>query len=288
MSQTPFQPPPGQWSPGYSGNGGVGGGFVPAPGVARRFPGGELPSIGEVLNDAWQIFSRDLGPYAWAGFGQLVVLMPVVMVALIVIYGGMALVFVGAFMLQSASHAAAGAEGGASAVSWVAGLGVGTAMVVVLSLLTCVAALSRASLERAVARHQRGEGPLGFSSAYDTITQDLWKVIGVTLLTVVLVMAGVILCYLPGLCVALALSAALPLVVLFRQAPMAAVRESFSLVRGNLVFFIKVYGVTILVGMIAANIPVLGPAFMMALTVRLYRQLLGDGETPVMPPAPPR
>src|SRR5687768_2800127 len=56
-------------------------------------PGGELPDVGKILTETFSEFGENIGPYAMAGLGHFLVMMPIIfvtiMVGYLVLFGGM-------------------------------------------------------------------------------------------------------------------------------------------------------------------------------------------------------
>jgi hypothetical protein len=253
--------------------------------VYQRFAGGSLPDLSRAFNDTLQSFTRDLGPYALAGVGLMVIVIPISMVLVFVIYGGIALVAFGSMAAQ-ASHGGGG-SGPDDLLALGIGLGsVGFYFLAILGMTVALAPFS-ASLMRAIAWHQRGERPLGFDSVFSSFSRDLGSTIGVSFLAAMLGMVGVTLCFFPALIVGCFLVHAFPLVALHRLPAWRSIKLSAGYVNDALGWHAKYFGVVLLMNMIAGYIPIVGPVFAYAYMVRVYRELMGDGERPALerPPA---
>lgn len=258
--------------------------YAGTPGAApprppRRFAGGVRADLGRAFSETLQEFTQDLGPYALAGLGLTVVmLLPTVLIGLPI----------GGFVLFSifASAAAASRAGGSAASPTMSGVLMLVMIVVfLLVMVLCVAVLAgfMASLLRAVAAHQRGESRLAFGSVFATVRHELGKNVGVGLAVSCVTLLGVLLCYVPGLIAAFLLWLAGPLVALHGVPVGTALRLSTREVRSDLGWHLKYFGLWLVINMIAQYIPVLGPMFALAFSVRVFRELAGDGPTPQLP-----
>jgi hypothetical protein len=138
-----------------------------------------------------------------------------------------------------------------------------------------------ASLMRAVAAHQRGEQTLGFSAAFSSLTKDLMTVIVTGLLLSWLTICLLMCCYVPALLVPLMLSFVGALVALHGLGVKSAFKTAFTHAKNHLGWHALYMLAHIGISIVANNIPVIGPAFMIALHVRAQRALFGDGENPV-------
>jgi uncharacterized membrane protein len=238
-----------------------------------------MPDVGALLKSTLDDFMKDIGPYAMAGLGYMLVMVPVMMVGLITFYAGL-------FAVIFASAAGAQASGSADAGAAVSGLvmaGVGLGMVVLIAVLNMAFSLAHGSLLRAIHRHQRGEETLGIKAPFSTLGTRAGSTIAASLLAGLLTFGGFLLCVFPGFVVALLLFFTMPLVAIHGLTAGAAVRQSIAVVRSNLGYHLILMLAIMVVGMIASYVPVVGPMFIVAMTVRVYREIFGDGEVPVMP-----
>jgi hypothetical protein len=269
MVESPaFQPPP-QYYPGG-----------PSPTAApQRFAGGQLPPVGPLLSETLSAFTRELGPYALAGLGQLVVLLPIVMGVSIFAYVIAIVLAIGAAAGSTAiSHG--GSDQGAALFS----VGMIAAMTLLVLgmvfLMNVLLAPVFGSLYRAVARHQRGEQELSFGAPFSSLGTRLGSGIVVMSSVSVLVLLGALACYFPALLVAMLCSLAFPLVALHGLRPFAALGRSFAHVRQNFKWHLGYFGYSLLVNLVANYVPVVGPMFVLAFQVRVYREVFGDGDEP--------
>lgn len=254
----------------------------------ERIAQGSVPDLGKLLAATFGEFIDNIGPYALTGLAQLCVTIPLVFVALFVIYGGifgvMALGIVGTALATSA-------VGDDNAPIVLAGgqlITMGTFVVVLfagIALITAISAPIQASTVRAVAAQQRGEAKLEFMSMFATMTQDIVPVTMVTVLVLTLTLVGSMLCYVPGLIAMFACVFAASLVALHRIGPVDAIKLAATTAFANPGFHAVYFVLMFAIAFAAANIPVIGPMFLVALQVRACRELYGDGDEP-MPPVP--
>lgn len=259
----------------------------PAAPHLQWFAGGQLPDLGRAFSDTMSSFSRDIGAYAMAGLGLLVISIPISLVMIVGIY---VVIGLAVFGMASAGSVEGGEPAVDPALSVVVGAGAVAAFLAVILLLMVLLAPVTASLMRAVARHQRGERRLEFGAAFSTLSQDAGSVCGSTALSSLLGSIGGIFCYVPGLIVAFFLAHSFALVALHRLPAIAALKASVALVRASVGWNAKYFGLLLLINMIASNVPLIGPMFTFAFLVRVSRELLGDAEQPVLelrPASPP-
>lgn len=257
----------------------------PRPYTLEPVKGGRLPEHAKLLSAALQDLIDNLGPYVLASLAQTIIVLPIVFVFIFVIY---AVIGVGAVV------GIGGMIGVASAVGdEYAGLVmvVGQLLMFVLMFATILAMAAglggllaplTASLYRAVAKHQRGEGKLEFGSVFSTLTENVGSVIMVQLLLALGVSVGLMFCYLPGILFGFATAFAAPLVYIHRRTPLEAVTIAFNHTRDHIAWHAIWFGMMLVVGIAASYVPILGPAFLLALQVRAYREIFGDGEEPTL------
>ncbi|MFT4621377.1 MAG: hypothetical protein ACI8PZ_000029 [Myxococcota bacterium] len=260
---------------------------VPAAGFTREpVAGGELPDPFQLLDETLKEFMANLGPYVLAGLGQMVFVFPVVFIAIIGLYalmfggvfGGMAVVGLVAAVLP---EDLAGLVVGLGSLALPIGLFGITFLVI--GGMSVVLMPTAASLARAVARHQRGEDDvLGFTSAFDSATQDVGSVITAGAVVVMLSIMGAMMCYFPAFAVLLFLGFAMNMVALHREGGVAAITTVFAHARQHLPWHGKFTLLYLVLMLVAGNVPIIGPMFAVALHVRAYRRLFGDGDTAVL------
>jgi hypothetical protein len=261
----------------------------PKPYRLERVKGGKRPELGALFAATMGDFVDNIAGYAMAGIGQMLVVMPVVFLTVFVMYFGLfGVMFVG--MIGSGIAGAivsdsAGDDAGAlvSLVGNLVTFAITFAVVfAIIGFISALLAPITASLYREVAAHQRGEGKLELQSAFRQASTDLPRVIMAVLLVTLATSVGFMFCYIPGFIVSFAAVFAVSLAVLHRQGPMASLRISASQAMAAPAWHIPFWLVVLLAGMVAGNIPVLGPMFLVALHVRAHRELFGDGDEPVL------
>lgn len=250
--------------------------------------GGELPEVGALFSETLAEFTDNIGPYALAGLGQLMVVIPVTVVALIgfyvVFFGGMfGTWMVGAVFASVLSQISEDLGGIAMLIASLASMLV-PVLLMLPFLLILIAALVpiQASMIRAVAAHQRGERPLDLMASFSTATQGLSSVLLAGVIMATLTILGLVLCYLPALVVPIFFGFTTSFAALHRVGGLQAAQMSLKHALGHLNWYLMFGLMSILINMVSVYIPVLGPMFSVALHVRAYRALFGDGETPVV------
>ncbi len=253
----------------------------PKPYRYVREDGGKIPDVGQLLSETTAEFMDNIGPYALAGLGQLLVVLPVTFIGIIV--GYIAMMFAMMFGMAGSTMVGAGiggdAGGAVAGVGTLASMGLGfLALFLVIGLMMAIIGPVSASLHRGVAAHQRGEKQLELSSAFSTLTQDIVSVLLVAILFGSVVTFGVFLCYLPGILAMIVFGFAGPLVYIGRRGPVASMALSMRHCVENINFYLPFGGIYFVIMMFAAYVPVIGPMYGMALHIRAYRQIFGDGE----------
>lgn len=259
----------------------------PKPYRQGPMPGGELPEIGKLINETLAEFTENLAPYAMAGLGQLLVIMPVTFLAIILLYavmaGGMfgtwAIGAVIAGILGQISEDLASIAGGFTAL---ASMIVPFLLLIPLILaMAAVFAPIQGSLYRAVAAQQRGEKMMEISAAFSTATQGVINMIIATCIVAAIACVALMFCYLPVLLVPVFFGFTTSLAALHNVGGFAAARMSMSHAISHISWYALFGVVTIGISMVASYVPVLGPMFLVAMHVRAYRQIFGDGTEPV-------
>jgi hypothetical protein len=249
-----------------------------------RLEGGELPELGKLVSDTFAEFGDNIGPYVLAGLGLYLVTIPIALVAVFVGYfvGGVG--FVGVALVGGVIGSVVGdnVDQGLGALVMVGAqllsvavlfLMIGVIIVGIVGLLAPI----NASLARAVAAHQRGEKPLELQSAFSSMGRDVVPVIVVTSAVTLLAVVLALFCYFPALAVTVLFPFAGTLVALHGDGAGAALRKAFAHARANLGWYVPFGLLFVVVTMVGANVPVVGPAFLVALQVRAFRHVFGDG-----------
>jgi hypothetical protein len=115
-----------------------------------------------------------------------------------------------------------------------------------------------ASLMRAMWSAWHDDGPLGFGSPFATFSENLKNVVIVTFLYQMAVFVGMLLCYVPGILLAVALCHAPPLVILHGVAPVDALKMSFEKVKANAAYHAIGIVLMMVVTIVCELIPVVG------------------------------
>jgi uncharacterized membrane protein len=262
----------------------------PQPIRLEPVPGGRLPEVGALFSATMNEFMANLGPYALAGVGLFLVgmmlafvMIPLIYLAMtgVMVFGLLGSVFLGVGVSELSGSEDAGAF--AMMLGYLGSFGLMfTAMFAVIGFMGAVTAPFQASLTRAVAAHQRGEGKLEIGAAFGTATQDLGSVVVVAALYMTAIVIGSMACYLPAFFVMALASMAPTMVYLHREGAGSALTLSTRHAMANLGFYVPLALVLFLSAMISAYVPVIGPMFGVALHVRAYREMFGDGPEPVL------
>lgn len=252
-----------------------------------------MPPFGALFSETLADVTENIGGYAKAGVGLFAVVLPVSMILgilamlgmyFVMIVGGIGSVVAGAAIGEATADQNVGGliatlgMTGSFALSFVALFGL-------IALISAALAPISASLMRAIAAHQRGEAPLDFGSAFSTMGQDIGSTCLVMGLSVTASFVGMLFCYVGFLVPAILFGFAPSMVFLHRRGALDAFRRSarFAITKPleHLVYMIVMF----VTSMVAAYVPVIGAIFVMALSVRAYRKIFGDGHEPVTEPA---
>jgi hypothetical protein len=249
-------------------------------------PGGQLPDVGTLFSETMAEFMDNIGPYAMAGLGQMLVVFPVTFIAIFVMYGVLALGWGGSIVLTGvlSGIAANVSEELAELVAMFGLLGsMFVPLLLMIPLFVGIIALfapMSASLYRAMAAHQRGEKQLELGSSFSTMGQGLVSVIVAALIVGTLAMLGAMMCYLPVIAVSILFGFTMGFVALHRVGAMQAARMSMQHALAHLNWYVMFGILSLVLGMVAYYIPVVGPMFAVSFHVRAYRSLFGDGVEP--------
>jgi uncharacterized membrane protein len=139
-----------------------------------------------------------------------------------------------------------------------------------------------ASLMRAMWSAWHDDGPLGFGSAFATFSENLKNVVIVTLLYQLAVLGGMLLCYVPGILLAVALCHGPPLVVLHGVAPVEALQMSFDKVKANAGYHAIGVVLMLVATMVCEFLPLVGVLLMipvqLAMVLMMHEAMFGaDG-----------
>jgi len=258
--------------------------------TSTREDGGGIASIGALFSETLTDVMNNIVGYLMLGLALMAVAVPVGIIAsiisLIVLYGVMG---IGVFASVAGGSALEDATGDQDLGGMIGALGsmgsIAFAFLLFVGLLLFLTAAMgplSASLYRAIAAHQRGEGTLSFGAAFSTITQDIGATMGAVLLVTLCTLVGVLFCYVGALVPAVLFTFALPMVALHRKGAFEALqrcaRHAMAHPSDHGLFVLCYFGVS----MVAAYIPLLGQVFVLAFAVRAYRKMFGDGPEPVV------
>lgn len=255
----------------------------------RRVPGGEHPEFGVLFQETVSDFQDHFADYLLAGVAQFVIVMVAVVAAVFAAYLLMTLGIVGLTFALIALTAVVERTFGQDAVALV--LVPGQLSLVLVMLVGAAAfggavgaalAPMHASLVRAVAAHQRGEGKLEPAAAFSTIGERLVGAVVVGAVTATLAVGGVFLCYLPALAVPLLFGFGSTLVALHPLGGLRALAISARHTLANPSWAVPFGLLSAVLLMVSGNVPVIGPMFALSLVVRAHRYVFGDGEDPVL------
>jgi len=255
------------------------------PVVREPLDGGVEPDVGAVLNATIADFTDDIGPYVMASLGHTLVLVPIIFAAIFIFYivffvllmgGSVGLAVVAVMITELLGEAAGGLSMLGSQLIMIFGM-----FVLFFAFISGIAAITaplNASLTRSVAAYQRGEGTLDISAAFSSAGQDIVKVVMVSVVMGCLALVLVSMCYIPVLIIPLMFGFTTAMVSLHRLGPISAFTTSLAHFQKHPKFHLMFGALTLALNMVASYVPVLGPAFMVALHVRAYREMFGDGE----------
>ncbi len=252
-------------------------------------PGGEIPDPVKLLQDTLKELTDDLVPYLMAGLGQMVITIPLTLVMVFMIYFVMFGTLFGGALIGAIAGAMVGEVAGEEAGGLVFGVVYILSFVVMLGLIVGLSALLgaliaplNASLVRRMAKHQRGDRVLDFSSAFSDAKENIISTMVVTALVGLVVTVGLMFCYVPGIIAAFLMMYAGTLVFLHRKSPFTAIKTSAQHFMAHLKFHAVYSLLHFAAAMVAAWVPLIGPMFLLALHVRTHRTLFGDAETAVL------
>jgi hypothetical protein len=255
----------------------------------RRLPGGEHPELGVLFQETVSDFQDHFADYLLAGVAQFVVVMIAVLVSVVAAYLLMTLGIVGLTLGLIAITAAVEQAFGQDAVPLVLVPGQLSMILVLLvgagafgGAVGAALAPMHASLVRAVAVHQRGEGKLEAAAAFSTLGERLVGAVVVGAATATLAVGGVFLCYLPALLVPLLFGFGSTLVALHPLGGLRALAISARHALANPSWALPFGLMSTVLLMVSGNVPVIGPMFALSLLVRAHRYVFGDGEDPVL------
>ncbi|MCA9489546.1 MAG: hypothetical protein KC621_06470 [Myxococcales bacterium] len=235
-----------------------------------RNPEAGLPNVMDLVSQCTQELQQDFLPFIVAGILPAVLAMSGGVLGVVVIYGGM--------FLGMAPGMAANDED-LLLVGGVGGLVLG--MVVLFLGMALVFAPLNASMWRSVWKHMVEGEKMGFDAGFRYAFQDLPRVLMFHAVYLGIILAGSMLCYVPGLIAAFALTFAFPAVVVHRMSIGEAIRISVTHTRDHLAWHLGLFAVVFVMGMVLPYIPILGYALLFTLypmfVLTAWRAVYGDG-----------
>lgn len=223
-----------------------------------------LPSISALVNEAFADVQSAPGPYLLAGTGAGGVILVWTLVGVTILVA----TTLGGTMLG-------GAIGDPDTVGPIVLLATLVGTLVFLVPLALVSPPLSASLARAVWDWQTNGVPLDLGAAFREPWRDLGKIYGVGVSAGLVVLVGLLLCYLPGLFAMLLLHHAFYRVAIHGRTPGEALSDTVAHVLAHPQWNLGVFGVSFLISLIASNVPLLGVpltlAGVAAWNIRCYR-----------------
>ncbi|MEQ1506497.1 MAG: hypothetical protein ABMB14_29990, partial [Myxococcota bacterium] len=227
---------------------------APASGGDRPAGSGPMP-VGEVVSQTLTRFQADMPGFLLGGLIPFAIQMMVatvgVFVGLFAVYGGMFVGMVPGMVLGDDDLTAVGMLFGLAAGTF--GLVFGFA-----AILGAVLAPINASLHRAVWRALETGESLKIDAAFSTARQDLGRVVGFALVSSLLMLVGLSMCYLPAIVVGAALMFAGPAIYIHRLTIPDAIRRSVGHLSSNPGWHLGMFLVVMIATMVLAYIPLIG------------------------------
>ncbi|MFK7930778.1 MAG: hypothetical protein AB8H79_21525 [Myxococcota bacterium] len=234
-----------------------------------------MPQPVDLLKATFNEFMEDVGPYALAGLGITVVGFGLAMIWMGIGFGCLATIMVGTVATMGAAATNGGDVGQA-----IAALGpLGFMLAYVGTLLTIVVGISASaapfngSLFRAVDNFRNGGAELGFGSAFNTAFKQPIKDIITVLVIQLLVIVGLFFFYVGALFVGFFLGWTALFTMLEGDSVVTAIKKAFAHTREHMGWHLAIFGLNIVVGLLAGYVPVLGPMFHVLFYVRVYRSV---------------
>lgn len=226
------------------------------------------PAVLDLLVEVFEDFRDNFVDRTVSGLGLMLASMVLIGVGLVLLYVPMGLgMFVGV-VLDDELVAMLGSL-----------VGVLVGVLAMLLVVTVPLMPLYASLGRAVLRNLDEGSDLGFSAPFETMTQDLGKVLGTSALVMLATFGGLMFCYLPGIIAGIVTGLAIPGVIVHRLGPVDAVKRSVDHAMENPVWHLGFYAVTMGITMVLTYVPVIGLAlvypFVLSFQIRAYVRIFG-------------
>ncbi len=251
------------------------------PDFSQRLPGGELPLVTDLMSETITDITDDMGGWAMGGLGFWLASMVVTMISIpvlyIAIFGGM---FGGMFVGFGFGAAIGNEDLGVLLGTLLMILAMFGAMFAFVGILTATFMPMTGSMYRAVRDHQLGERTMHIGSAFDTATVGIVSIILAGLLSGLLGTMGLFFFYIGALVVHALLHLMVPAVALHRVGPLEGARMSIGQLMKEPGWSLGFWGLSLVIAMIGAYIPVLGTMVWFVFVTKGYRAVFGDGETP--------
>jgi hypothetical protein len=255
----------------------------------KRLPGGEHPEVGRLFQETLQDFQDHFADYLLAGLGQYVVTLVVVFASII---GGYVIGMVGGFVGVLGVAVLVGGLQSSMGDDTAALLAIPLQLTLFLGLFVAAAGFGavigailgpiNASLTRAVAAHQRGDKKLTPMASFETVGERWTSAATAGFLLAGLAVVGLMMCYLPALLVPLLFGFGGSLAALHPLGGMRALALSARHVLAYPAWALPFGLISVVIALVAGNVPILGGAFATAFHVRAHRYVFGDGEDPVL------
>ncbi|MCB9685880.1 MAG: hypothetical protein H6735_12635 [Alphaproteobacteria bacterium] len=237
---------------------------------ASRNPEAGLPNVMDLVSQCAGELQQDFVPFLIAGILPAMLAMSAGVLGVFLIYGGM---FLGAAPGIAANDEDLMLIGGAGGMV----LGI-FALFLGMALLF---APMNASMWRSVWKHMVGEEKLGFDAGFRHAFQDLPRVLVFHVVYIGAILVGSMLCYIPGLIAAFALTFAYPAVIVHGMSIGEAMRISVQHTRDNVAWHLGLFAVAFVMGMVLPYIPFIGYALLFTLypmfVLAAWRAVYGDG-----------
>ena len=228
----------------------------------------KLPDVMRLFTDTLNDLVANFVDYFLAGLGLF---LPVFVVTMVLVTGAMVLGFAPMVLGAIVDEPELGSLAGMFVM-----LG---AILVAAFVATAAVAPLQASLGRAVvARIESGE-KLGIGSSYSRAGVDVFGILGLTFAQLGLTLIGVMMCYVPGLLVGVALSFALPAMIVHRLGVFEAISRSVKHTVENPLWHLGFFGLGFVILFVGQNVPLVGPVlalpFWLMYTIRGYIGVYG-------------
>jgi hypothetical protein len=240
-----------------------------------------LPSPVTIATDTLSVFMKDLAPFLLVALGPMIAALVGLAVVMPLGFGCMFGGFMGSAAIGTAMiDPNTGDPSPVGAILMAVGM-IGSYLgffVLVFGGLSLIITPVQASALRAIDKHLAGEEVAGFGGGFSTATSQIGKDVGTTLAYGLLVALGLPFFYVGALVAVFFLGMAPHAAMLDGDSPGKALAKAFAHTRANLTWHLTHLLVLLVFGMIASNIPLLGPAALSLYQVRAYRAAFPRGQ----------